>query len=484
MKQAVFYFLFALVSVQLNGQILHTATLEVVGSPGWYSAISLEKEGVVMLVKEDQTRFKVVRLDAHLNKLWDQDLFMDTERGPAAVRWYNGRLALLFSETSGMYYQLLDFDLQTGEYVRRGFEIREFFRDKGLIMHKDKAFLTGTNEKGLAYYVYDFQRDLGKMVQTGLAGTVEICDVQEEKGGLLNVLVVEKTMGYANEAKKKGEYVRSSRVAEVRLDTAGQVVGRKEIVPHEGRFPIDAVRKGQRVSGLYQQPDGQKGMFFAFLKDEKNVPVFYRSFSELVAEPLEGKQKDRFLKEASWLLVPPSGGKEEIHVGGVFYTPQYQQVSTRGYAGNRNTSQTVFSGMEYSSARVFTLNAEGALLAENGIPVNQRLNLLFLPVSINRAGAVAYISNGKVMVRNFHIGSRPIAYQLTEDSGNGSPYVAGYRQTLHWYDNIFLAIGTQSRIEAQQVTPAAGKKKKKRSIPYTQTRKTFFLTSISAGMSE
>lgn len=488
MKRLLPAFFLIFISLQLNAQVLRSATLEVVGSPGWYRAISLKQEGVVMIVKEDQTRFKVVRLDARLNKLWDQDLFLDTETGPAAVALHDGRLTLMFSETSGMYYQLLDFDMENGEYLRRGFEIREFFQDKGLVMYGNKALLTGINEKGLAYFIYDFNRDIGKLVQTELSGKIEVQDVLREEDGSLNMLVVEKTMGYANESKKKGGYVKSSQVAEVRLDTAGKVLGRKDIVQNGGRFPVSGTRRNDLVSGIYQQPDGQKGMYFAFLKSEKNIPVFYRSFSELAGDQMEGKQKDKFLKGAAWLVMPPVMEGAEIHTGGVFYTPKFQHIASgSGAYGNRarTDSRTVFAGVEFTSARIFTLNTEGKVLSENPFTINQLFGQLMPPLSINRSGAVSYVSNGKVLVKNFNIGSRPIAYQLTEDKGDGSPYVAGYRQTIHWYDNVFLAIGTQSRIEAQQVTPATGsKKKKKRSIPYTQTRKTYFLTSISAGQSE
>lgn len=489
MKRILLIIVFWLLTPELPAQVLRSATLEVVGSPGWYKTIPLKQEGLVMIVKEDQTRFKVVKLDTQLNKMWDQDLFLDTEKGPAAVTLHNGRLTLMFSETSGMYYQLLDFDLNNGEYIRRGFEIREFFQDKGLVMYEDKALLTGINEKGLAYFVYDFNTDLGRLIQTQLTGKIEIQDVLTEEGGILNILAVEKTVGYSNESRKKGEYVKSSQVTEVRMDTAGQVLSRKNIVQSSGRFPVSGTRMNGLVSGIYRQPDGQRGMYFSFLKEEKNTPVFYRSFAELAGDQLEGRQKERFLKSAEWLVIPPAAGSDEIHIGGVFYTPKFQTLTTgRGYDayGNRarTDSRTVFAGLEFSLARVFGLDHDGKEMSQNSIAVNQLLAQLTAPLSINSSGAVAYVSNGKVMVRNFNIGSRPIAYQLTDDKGDGSPYVAGYRQTLHWYDNIFLAVGTQSRIEAQQVAQATGKKKKKRSIPYTQTRKTYFLTSISAGKSE
>ncbi len=489
MRRIILIAFLLFLSPYLQAQVLHSATLEVVGSPGWYKAISLKQEGLVMIVKEDQTRFKVVKLDTQLNKMWDQDLFLDTESGPAAVALRDNRLTLVFSETSGMYYQLLDFNLKNGEYIRRGFEIREFFQDKGLVMYEGKALLTGINEKGLAYFVYDFEKDTGKLVQTGLTGRLEIQDVLKEEEGHLNVLVVEKTMGYANESKKKGEYVKSSQVTEVRLDTAGQVISRRSIVQSSGRFPISGTRLNHLVSGIYQQPDGQKGMYFCLLKEEKNTPVFYRSFAELAGEQLEPKQKEKFLKSAAWLSIPPAAGPDGVHIGGVFYTPKFQHVSTgRGYDayGNRarTDNRTVFAGLEFTSARIFDLDTEGKVLSENSIVINQLLGQLIAPVTINRSGAVAYVSNGKVLVKNFNIGSRPIAYQLTDDKGSGSPYVAGYRQTLHWYDNVFLAVGTQSRMEAQQVAQSGSKKKKKRAIPYTQTRKTYFLTSISAGNSE
>ncbi|MCD8539995.1 MAG: hypothetical protein LRY55_09665, partial [Leadbetterella sp.] len=249
MKRILLATFYLLMSPDLPAQVLRSASLEVVGSPGWYKAIPLKEEGLVMILKEDQTRFKVVKLDTQLNKLWDQDLFLDTEKGPASIALRDGRLTLMFSETSGMYYQLLDFDLKNGEYTRRGFEIREFFQDKGLVMYEDKALLAGINEKGLAYFVYDFNKDLGKLVQTQLSGKIEIQDVVAEEGGVLNILAVEKTMGYSNEARKKGEYVKSSQVTEVRIDTAGQVLRRRDIVPASGKFPVSGIRRNGLVSG-------------------------------------------------------------------------------------------------------------------------------------------------------------------------------------------------------------------------------------------
>ena len=195
MKKGFLGFLLLFLSFGGLAQVLNSTTVEVVGSPSWFRAISLQDKGLVLILKEDQTRFKVVRYDMHLTKIWEQDLFLDTEKPPAAIRQYKDRLILMFSETSGMYYQLIDFDLKGGEYVRKGFEIRAFFQDSDLVMFENKAILVGTNEKGAAYYVYDFKSDLGRIIETDVKGKITINHVSLDSDSLLNILATEKTLG-------------------------------------------------------------------------------------------------------------------------------------------------------------------------------------------------------------------------------------------------------------------------------------------------
>jgi hypothetical protein len=489
MKKGFLGSLFLFLSFSGFAQVLNSTTVEVVGSPSWYRAISLEDKGLILILKEDQTRFKVVRYDMHLAKLWEQDLFLDTEKPPAAIRQYQGRLALVFSETSGMYYQLIDFDLKGGEYFRRGFEIRDFFQDSDLVMFKDKVVLVGTNEKGAAYFVYDFKSDLGRIIETGLTGKITINHVSLDSDSLLNILATEKMVGYTNEKKKKGEYVRSSQIVYTQLDTSGIVKSKKTIVQNSGRFPVSATIQPEKeiVSGIYQDTKGDKGVYFSFLDKPQNTPTFFVSFRELVGNQLSEKDKKKFYGNADFYVLSPKTNSQEIFIGGIFYTRKYQYFnSNQGFnltsGRNSSASQPVMAGLEFSSAFVFNLDAQGTKTLQNQIPVNQTSAQFISPLTINNAGSVAYVSKGKLLIRNFEVGTKPVVYQLTEDTDGVASYVPGYTQVMHWHDNVFLAIGSQSKVEAQQLEQdKISKKKKKKSRPFTQTRKTYFLTSVSAG---
>lgn len=484
MKRLTFCLLFVLSFNFGFGQILNSTTIEVVGSPSWFRTISLQDKGLVLVLKEDQTRFKVVRYDVNLTKLWEQELFLDTDNAPAAIRQYNDRLVLMFSETSGMYYQLIDFDLKGGEYVRRGFEIRFFFQDSDLVMFRDKAILVGVNQKGVAYYMYDFKTDLGKIVETKLEGRITINHVSLDSSGLLNILATEKTLGFSNEKKKRGEYVKSSQIVYAKLDTSGVVSDKKTIVQNSGRFPISATIHDNKelVSGLYQDTQGQKGMYFSFLDKPQNSPVFFRSFAELISDQLSEKDRKKFFSNANFHVLPPKSNSEAIYLGGIFYSRKYQTTSLNHQSGGRFDSQSVLTGLEFSSGFVFNFNKDGNKVFENQIPVNQITNVFTSPFTINNAGSVAYVSKGKLLIKNFDVGTKPVVYQLTDDTDTISPHVPGYNHVIHWHDNVFLAIGSQSKVEAQQLmTDKNAKSKKKKSRPYTQTRKTYFLTSVSAG---
>lgn len=467
--------LFFLLSYGGYAQVLNSTTIEVVGSPTWYRTISLDKKGVVIIIKEDQTRFKIVRLDASLKKLWEQDLFLDTERPPAAFCVHEERLALVFSETSGMYYQLLDFNLQDGVYIRRGFEVREFFQDKGLVMFDDKAVLLGTTEKGIAYFVYDFKSDQGELINTEYQGSLSIEESSLSDDETIKLLVNEKTIGYSNLKKKRGEYTKSSKMVVVNLDANGKVISKLEVVPNAGKFPVSGSWSDDKnlLGGIYQDANGEKGFYFSFLKSQENKPVFFRTFSELIGESLNTKDKDKYLKQVKFHTFSPKTTNGKIHIGGIFYLPKYEESFNRN---NRGASSRFFKGYEFSTAYIFTLDESGNLWSENATAVNQ--SSINIPIAINSAGAVAYLSKGSLSVKNFEIGTKPIVYQLSDDRSANSPHVAAYYQVNHWYDNVFLAVGAQSKVEAIDL---GQRKKTKRSVPFTQTRRTYFLTSVSAG---
>lgn len=475
-----------------SAQVLHNATVELVGSPTWVRTINLEKEGLVLVLKEDQTRFKVVRYNVNLEKLWEENLFLDTERQPASVNLHGDRVAFIFSETSGMFYQIIDFDINDGTYVTYGFEVRDYFVDKALLMFDDKAVMVGTNEKGIAYFDVDLVDNRGKIVNTELGGTYNIEHVSYGEDGDIKILATERILGYKNEKKKKGEYLKSTKVVAAVLDREGEVKSKKTIEQWDGKFPISAIRgKDERmVSGIYQEPDGNKGFYFSFLTKEINVPTFAMGFAQMDPKFIVTGKKKKNIVEPLFHVSSSLISQNDIYTGGLFYEPQYQTYRTNTgmdpVTGQRQShTQTVFTGINFTKGMLFNLDDSGRMIKTDEVDVNLLSRDLNVPFTYNNSGALAYVSNGILMVVNPAIGNLPIQYKLSEDQGDR--HVAGYNRVMHWYDNVFLALGSQDKVEAYQMEEdqnvKSSKKKKKDTRPFIQTRRTYFITAISSGRS-
>lgn len=485
--------LFLILFVVGNGtaQVLHNATVELVGSPTWVRTINLKKEGLVLVLKEDQTRFKVIRYDVKLEKLWEQNLFLDTERQPSSVNLHGDRVAFIFSETSGMFYQIIDFDVNDGTYQTYGFEVRDYFVDKELLMFDDKAIMVGTNEKGIAYFDINLAESRGKIVNTELSGTYNIENVSFADDGAIKILATEKTLGYKNEKKKKGEYLKSTKIIAAVLDQDGVIKSKKTIEQWDGKFPISATlgNDDRLVSGIYQQPDGNKGFYFSFLTEEVNVPSFSTGLTQMNPALLNTGKKKKDTVEPLFYVSSPIISRNDIFAGGVFYEPQYQTFRTNTgvnpATGQRQSDmQTVFSGISFTKGMVFSLDYAGQLIKTDEVGVNLLSKDLSVPFTYNNSGALAYVSNGILMVVNPAIGNRPIQYKLSEDQGDR--HVAGYNRVMHWYENVFLTLGSQDKVEAYQMEEdqkVKSSKKKKKARPFIQTRRTYFITAVSSGRS-
>lgn len=461
-----FVFLVVLITLcgALKGQVLHSAKVEVVGKPTWYEVVSLENEGVILVLKEDQTKFKILKLDSNLTKRWEQDFFLDTDKRPSAISKTEDRLILLFAETSGMFYQLLDFDVSTGEFKRYGFEVLDFFQEQQVFINGSKIILVGSNSSGLAYFIYDLETELGKLVETKLKGKITVEHAELTSDGHVELLASVQTLGYANESKKKGAYIKTSEIFFGKIDFLGNILETQVVEQEGGKFPMTA-RLGlshRNISGVYQATDGSKGLYFATFSKLRNKPTLSIPFTEI----FQGGDYKRLYKEFYFFSAAPVKSNDFIY-SVVF---MFSNDTRSGNSSDKTLRQTAVVASNGIGKNVYSVVLTEAF--------SERLPTL----AVSPQGNVAYISNGKLLVKNLEAKNMPLAYKLSDEEKNYSE--PQYRQVIHWYSNLFLGIGTQSKEEVTKLNfnekASKAKKKKKRMETFTQTRKTYFVTAIKA----
>ncbi len=302
--------LLLLFSTNLTAQIIQSVELEVVGKPSWQNVIPIRKNGLLLFVKTDQAKAKAVMYDGDLQKKWESDVFLDVERAPTSYTIDQEQITFLFRETSGMYYQVLIFDLATGAFKNRGFELRDFFDDQNYVFLKNKVMLAGATKEGAAFYTFDFETEEGKMIRLDIKGKVALQEMNyDEKTGKIHSIWSVKEIGYANAKKKKGEFIKDAFLNVSVFDTAANVLEVSKISQKSGNFPMTAksVLKpddSRVVVGTYQSKAGQRGMFY--LPDYKNIAsnITFKSFDELlqVQSEISETELQKILKEYTFLM--------------------------------------------------------------------------------------------------------------------------------------------------------------------------------------
>ncbi|MGR3809181.1 hypothetical protein [Jiulongibacter sp. NS-SX5] len=520
--------LFCFLSFNLFAQLDKNVEIEVVGKPTWQMMIPLQEDGLLFLVRSDVTKAMVYKFDKDLNKLWEKEVFLDAEDPPKAYTIADDHISVMFSETSGMYYQVFEFDLSTGEIDQDGFELREFFVDQDYVFLGDKVLMAGSNEKGAAFFNHNFTTEIGQLKeQSEIAGKVSVNLFEYlPESNVIESLWSVKTTGYANEKKKKGEFVKDAFIVHALLDTAGNVLSKTSIKQKAGNFPIDAqlvrIGNGQKlIMGQYQSNSGDKGIYTFDLNGSNQLKTY--SFSSL----LRGRQalsiEDMKALMSSYHLMSnkPVYGDGKVYFGGSFIKAQFQTVTENdpnyrydpygsmygrsrynSYYNNqrsRTTTRQVFRGYHYPVGFVLEFTENGDLITSNRIDINNVSYQVEPSLAYNESGAVAYCLKGNLAANNFAIGNKPILYKLSEEQRtNLSPAnisaIPSYNGVKYWYDNYFIAEGSRSKVEAvtinDEILKEAQKKKKKGlfgrkkdSTPpsYAQVRKIIYLTKIASG---
>jgi hypothetical protein len=510
-----FFLLFFLVGSFANAQLINNVQLEVVGKPSWQQTISLGDKGVLLFVKTDITRARIYKFDENLKQQWATDVFLDVERKSTSYFIDKEKITFLFRETQGLYYQVFVFDLNSGQSYNKGFELRDYFLDQDFVMVDKKIYLAGSNQEGAAFYIYDFETEKGSLVSGKILGKVinqGIKYIEEEKK--IRAFWAVKTVGYANERKKKGEFTKDAFLVASVYDLNLDTLKTTRITQSKGRFPI-TVKAGEKdngefvLSGVYQSNTGDKGLYISFLDKNLNKKGegSYNSFTKLLEGIPQFKADDikKIMSQFSFLVHTPIVHKESIISGGVFFKPEYSNISSSynnpaynnqnsfGVGGlfgrnNRSQSRSVFAGYNYLSGIMLITSQTGDLVEKHRIDINLLNTQLGSTISFNQNGSVGYCAQGNLATQNFNIGTKPILYKLTEEkiTDKTKLYLPSYDYVNYWYGDYFLAEGSKNKVEAISLKPIENDKPKRRkpkksNNTYTQIRRTIYLTKVASG---
>ncbi|MGL4632557.1 MAG: hypothetical protein ACRCVT_15245 [Leadbetterella sp.] len=494
---------------------MKTAELEIVGSPSWQWVLPVQNTGLIYFTKTDQTKAKIVSFDADLVKRWEKDIYLDAERAPTAYTLDSNQITFLFRETSGMYYQAFVFDLHSGEFVNRGFEIREYFSDQDYVFLNDKIILGGYNEKGGAFYVYDIKTERGKLIENVIPGKASLQQFKwnKQKNRMESIWAV-KTVGYAQERKKKGEFTKDAFVSYIEFDTECKQLLRSDLKSSKGYFPMSAktLHHGSKTYfvGTYQTNLGDKGMYMSDMS-VSSPTLKYFPYQQLLSDApsLTAEELRSLYTQFNFLQNKPLTNGSQVQIGGVFWRPQYRTVSeqvydpnamdtgfgnrwSRGLGNNTRTqNREVFQGYWYPYGMMASVDLDKMqLLESHRIDLKQLSPEVKETLSYNNLGSMAYCVNGDLATKNFNIGNAPILYKLSEFEADAKSknYVPRYQEVRHWYENYFIADGAKSKIEVLPLENSIEveekglfRKRKKRPQSYTQIRKTIYLTKIASG---
>jgi hypothetical protein len=512
MKKILFLIL---ISFQLKAQIISNIELEIVGRPTWQILTPIQDKGLIFFIKTDQTQAKIFYFDSVLKKTWEKELFLDVERAPTAYTINSTHITFLFRETSGMYYQLFIFDLYTGNYKTKGFEVREFFDDQDYVFLGDKILMAGANETGAAFYEYTFDTEIGRLLSTDLKGKVKLQEmVFNHSCNQIDALWSVKTVGYSNEKKKKGEFIKDVSLNWVKYDTNATALNTKIINQKSGNFPMtgqkiyNSSQELEAISGTYQNSTGDKGLFLSIYNpSQQSFNTKYHSFGKLLSGQPEFQPQDlqKIIRDFTFMVHPPLNTSEAFKLGGVFFKTEFRTYSEQiydpytndpfnrnnsvfGRSNTRTQSKTVFAGYNFLSGVMAEIDKEGNLINQNRLDLNQLSPQLKQAMGFNTFGSVAYCIKGNLAAKNFNIGNKPIIYKLSDEvpTPKNQTFLPYYNEVRHWHDEYFIADGSKSKVEVMQIqnveAQKSTKKRKKKNAPvYTQIRKTIYLTKIASG---
>ncbi|MDZ7935747.1 MAG: hypothetical protein U5M51_12465 [Emticicia sp.] len=484
--------------------VLKTVEIEVSGNPTWQKVISLGSEGLLLFVKRDVTKAILIKFDTDLKKIWETEVLLDVERKPTAYFLDNQKITFLFSENQGMYYQLFSFDLKDGKTQNNGFELREYFQDQSYINIKNRILVAGMNEKGGAFYNFDFKTNEGQFLSAELNGKVQLQHIKyNQKTNLIETLWAIKEAGYTNEKKKKGEFIKNAYVVFAKYDTLGKLISKTAIQSNAGNFPLTAQLTvidslTNVVTGVYQSNNGVKGIYFSKIEREKTILTKFHDYRKLMVgtESLGDEQLKKLSSTFSFLPTQTVFSENQVFFGGSFYQPTYQVVSANnpdyvGYDINsynsmqRTKTKQVLAGYNYSNGFAASFDLSGNLFKQQRMEIKQTSSDLDEVLAINNQNAVAICVKGNLVVSKPRSASESNIFKLAteNDDPKNSQYIAKYRSVRNWYENYFIADGSRVKFEVIKEMSApkekpSKRKKGQRQIPETNVKKIIYLSKV------
>lgn len=493
----------------LIAQVQQTIEIEVSGRPTWQKIIPLGKNGLIFLIKKDVTKAIIARFDTELKKVWESEIFLDAEKQPTSYTIDNERVTFMFSENQGMYYQVYSVELKDGKFENKGFELREFFQDQNYVYFKNKILMAGMNEKGASFYQYNFQDSSGDFVAAQLNGKVQVQFFKYfPKQNVIESLWAVKESGYANEKKKKGEFIKDAYVVYAKYDTSGKLISKNNIRSSAGNFPLTAQMieidsSTKVVTGTYQSNTGAKGIYFAKIEEDKTTLTKFYDYRILLkgSPELLDDQVKKMANSFTFLPIKTIFSSNIISVGGSFYQPNYQVVTSNNpYSGynpfgnqvnyQRSQSKQVFKGFNFQQGFVANFDLEGNLLSQSRIEMNQISTQLDQTLAINDSHGVAACIKGDLLLSRTINFSNPANYKLSDELNGEKPtdiknaqFLPTYQGVRNWYENYFIADGSRIKFEAIKDLDVPKEKPSKRkkgqeSLPQTNIKKIIYLTKV------
>jgi hypothetical protein len=507
-----FIIIFLISCFNVSAQVLKTVEFEINGRPTWQQLIPLGKDGLILFAKKDITKAVIVKFDTDLKKVWESEIFLDVEKKPTSYTIDNEHITFMFRETQGMYYQVFSISLLDGKFDNKGFELRDFFQDQDYIFLKKRILMAGVNEKGAAFYKYNFEEDLGRFIAAELTGKAQVqyFNYDAEKN-IIESLWAIKESGYTNEKKKKGEFIKDAYVVYAKYDTSGKLISKNTIASNAGNFPLTATltelsTTTKFISGTYQSNSGTKGMYISKVEDGKTTTTKFYDYRQLmkgipaIDDPTLKKIIDNFVL----LPVKPVFGHNTLTIGGTFFQanfqtvttstpyyngydpyPSYGRYSSSNYNYPRAQSKQVFKGYNFLNGFVASFDPDGNLVSQSRVDMNLISPQVEEALAVSEDKSTAVCIKGSLTVSNLADFARPATYKLSEEpiDVKNIQFVPNYHGVRNWYGNYFIADGSRIKFEAIKDLDAPKEKPNKRkkgqqSLPQTNIKKIIYLSKV------
>ncbi|RYU94842.1 hypothetical protein [Emticicia agri] len=507
-----FVIIFLLSCVKVSAQVLKTVEFEINGRPTWQQLIPLGKDGIILFAKKDITKAVAVKFDADLKKVWESEIFLDVEKKPSSYTIDKDHITFMFSETKGMYYQVFSISLKDGKFNNNGFELREFFQDQDYVFFKNRILMAGVNEKGATFYNYNFDADLGEFITAELIGKAQVQYFNyDAPKNIIESLWAIKESAYANQKKKKGEFIKDAYVVYAKYDTTGKLIIKNTIASNAGNFPLTATLTEispttKFISGTYQSNSGAKGMYISKLEDGKTTTTKFYDYRQLLKgiPPIDDVTVKKLIDNFVLLPVKPVFGHNILTIGGTFFQANFQTVTTStpyyngydpypsygrysnsNYNYPRTQSKQVFKGYNYLNGFIANFDLEGNLINQHRIDMNLISPQVEEALSISEDKSTAVCIKGALTVSNLSEFARPATYRLSEEQIDvkNIQFVPSYHGVRNWYGNYFIADGSRIKFEAIKDLDAPKEKPTKRkkgqqSLPQTNIKKIIYLSKV------